>query len=508
MMNKKITIGNFQFAVYHLFIFLLIIFLYFFTRLYHLTALPVFCDEAIYVRWAQIMKNEPSLRFLPLQDGKQPLFMWLVIPALEIFHDPLLAGRMVSVFAGLATLIGMVVLPIIMNRFIAIGLMSGLLYVLAPFTLFFDRMALVDSLLSAFGIWSLILAILLGRYRRLDLAMILGMILGGAMLTKSPGLLFLAMSLPVSFIFMIKGKEKKDSFFLWGLKSLSLLGISLFFAFGIYNILRLGPSFHMIAIRNKDYVWPIAEIIKHPLDPLKPHIKDVLRYYWHYLTPPFIILGLIGILSVKKDLIFLLLISWWLLPLLGQSVFARVFTARYILFSLPVFLFFIAVFTARIWDFAREKVGKLAYLLLFLLIPALSFNWRLWRDPVKAPLPKDERAGYLEDWTAGQGIREIADYLKKAPREQGIVVGTEGHFGTLPDGLQIYLEGEKDITVLGIGHPVNKVADPLVGSRKAENKVYLVVNQSRFQMIDKNELSLIKGYEKPGGDKLLFFEVL
>src|SRR3972149_11722364 len=67
---------------------------------------PIFADEAIYVRWAQVMKAEPTLRFMPLSDGKQPLFMWLTIPFLKIFNDPLVAGRLTSVAAGLGILVG------------------------------------------------------------------------------------------------------------------------------------------------------------------------------------------------------------------------------------------------------------------------------------------------------------------------------------------------------------------------------------------------------------------
>jgi len=70
-----------------------IVFLALLLRLYRLDYLPVFADEAIYIRWAQIMKSESTLRFLPLSDGKQPLYMWSVIPFLKLIGDPLIAGR-------------------------------------------------------------------------------------------------------------------------------------------------------------------------------------------------------------------------------------------------------------------------------------------------------------------------------------------------------------------------------------------------------------------------------
>ncbi|EKD53140.1 MAG: hypothetical protein ACD_61C00142G0001, partial [uncultured bacterium] len=38
----------------------LVLFLFF--RLYRLGSVPVFVDEAIYVRWSQVMRAEPTLR--------------------------------------------------------------------------------------------------------------------------------------------------------------------------------------------------------------------------------------------------------------------------------------------------------------------------------------------------------------------------------------------------------------------------------------------------------------
>ena len=71
-----------------------------------LTALPVFSDEAIYIHWAQVATNEPSkYAFLPMLDGKPPLHVWTLIPMLKIVQDPLLAGRLISVFIGLVNIV-------------------------------------------------------------------------------------------------------------------------------------------------------------------------------------------------------------------------------------------------------------------------------------------------------------------------------------------------------------------------------------------------------------------
>ena len=84
--------------------------IYFAVRLPSLTYQPIFADEAIYIRWAQVMKAEPTLRFLPLSDGKTPLFMWSMMPVFKIVADPLLAGRLLAVASGFGTLIGVFLL--------------------------------------------------------------------------------------------------------------------------------------------------------------------------------------------------------------------------------------------------------------------------------------------------------------------------------------------------------------------------------------------------------------
>ena len=61
-----------------------IIFVFAFLRFSNIYSVPVFVDEAIYVRWSQVMRSEASLRFLPMSDGKQPLFMWASMPIFKL----------------------------------------------------------------------------------------------------------------------------------------------------------------------------------------------------------------------------------------------------------------------------------------------------------------------------------------------------------------------------------------------------------------------------------------
>lgn len=453
--------------------------IYVFSRVQNLTAIPVFGDEAIYIRWSQIIKSVETLRFLPLTDGKQPLFMWLTVPFLAITKDPLFAGRLLSVLAGLGIIIGIYLsVRLLTNKNIA--LLSSIMYILLPFSFFFDRMALADNLLSMFAVWSLYLCLLISKYPRIDLSMILGIILGLAWITKSPAIYFIVLS----FATIIYKQPKKYY----------LAIISIIFAFVIYNLLRLGPQFHMIALRNKDYVWPVSEILKHPLDPLKPHIIDIFNIYIRYIGFPIILL-----FFTKFNLIIL---AWYLLPLFATSIIAKVFTARYILFSLPYLII--------LMSFGLSKIKNKIYWLLLVLsfIPNIIFIYKLSTNPFHQKLTSTETA-YLNNWTSGWGIKEVSIYLKDRAKVANVIVGTEGYFGTLPDGLQIYAADTKQLTMFGVGVNITEVPAKLIDAYNHGDEVYLLFNQSRLKIpqTELDKLTLVKKFLKPDNDYLVLYKL-
>lgn len=426
-------------------ILLIIIGIYFLLRLPNLTLQPIFADEAIYIRWAQVMRSESTLRFLPLSDGKTPLFMWTLMPVLKFIEDPLFAGRFLSVMSGLATLLGVFVLSWKVFS-VRVALWSALIYAVVPYTVFFDRMALVDSMLSAFTIWAVFFAIWLAQSVRLDLAMILGFILGGAWLTKTPAFLNLLL-LPLSILAFQNTKSDKYRL----LRLLLYFSIAAIIALGAYNLLRLGPGFHLISSRNTDYVFALSELQGRPLDPFIPHFNDILDWFPSLLTVPILVSIVIGSWFVvkQKNRLGLVVLLWALVPLLISMAFLKTFTARYLLPPIPLLLIFAGYGVEKSLEMIKlVRLPKTAIALAILLVVPLHFNYQLLTSPPPTSLPKAERAGYFEMWTAGYGLEDIANYLIEKKNGGSVVVGTEGFFGTLPDGLYIYLDKSK-ISVVG-----------------------------------------------------------
>lgn len=466
------------------------------------------------------MATEPTLRFLPLSDGKEPLFMWFLMFIVRRFSDPLFIGRAVSIASGFFTMVGIFILTytFVRNKFAA--LVAIFLYTISPFTFFFDRMALVDSMLTMFGVWTFILAFFAFTKKRLDFAMLAGFALGGAWLTKSTAILFTLM-LPTIWIFAEWKRGKNFSIFI-KLFLLSLVTVAI--AMVMYNILRLGPNFNLISARNLDYVYPYSHILISPFDPLKGHMMGIANYF--YLMGPvgLVALWLLGyFVDFKKYWKALIVLTIWAVaPILATAEFFKVVTARYILFTLPFF-----IVMASLVFISRRKVLEIlatAFLLAF-IVQSVNFDCKLLTNVSAAPFPPGERTGYLTEWTAGWGIREISVYLKSQATslKQGekIVVGTEGYFGTLPDGLQMYLQGVNNVIVIGVGLGFSRVPDSLAESAASGNKTYLVINKSRLNINPDNpHLHLLASYPKPARDpasleygkygpqdSLLFFEV-
>jgi hypothetical protein len=369
-------------------------------------------------------------------------------------------------------------------------------------------------MLAMFGIWTFILSYIAVTKERLDFAMLAGFALGGAWLTKSPALFF-ALMLPTLWLF-IKSPSGPEALRAGGLihflKIFGLTIVTVIIGYGMYNILRLGPNWSMIASRNLDYVYPFSHLLTSPFDPLKPFLLQA--WQWIVMMGPWLLMvfGLIGYLvNWKKHWkATIVLTVWFFAPIFAQAEFAKVFTARYILFTVP---FLIIVVSSAFLETRKVWSKILIVILAIFMAQSLVFDYYLLISPEKANLPRSERSGYLEEWTAGQGIYEISQYLKdeqKANPDEKIIVGTEGYFGTLPDALQAYMNDTPSVTVIGIGLTFDGIPPQLVNAKKAGDKIYLVVNKSRFgHEPSKDGLKIVGEYPKgvrPDGsqDSLLF----
>jgi len=473
----------------------------FITRIVNLLAVPIFTDEAIYIRWAQIGLADPAHRYISLTDGKQPLFTWLMYPFLRIFSDPLFAGRFVSVLAGVAAAVGIYFL----SRELfgkKIALMAAFLYISSPFALVYDRLALYDSLLSAIGVWSLYLTILLVTRIRLDVSLLLGLTIGAGVLTKSSAWSYLGL-IPVSLIlfnFKVKGKIKK--LFTW----FGFFGIAFVIAQIMYNSLRLSPWFYLIRQKNYSFVMTYGEFMKNPFGTFWPNLYGLILMLVGYLTIPVFLMVCYGIFValLKRDKKIFYLFSWFAIPFLLEAAIAKVIFPRFILFMVMPLLVISAYAILDLQKRLRNKKIFGLTLVLIILYPVYQ-SLLLIFSPVNAAIPKTDRNQLFDDWPSGYGVREVISYINKKAKTGKVVLGTEGTFGLNPAVYEIYLKNNQNIDIRGYW-PVSEVPKDLLEAAKSY-PTYLVFKES--QKIPENwPLKLIAKYQRGKGNTfLLFYQV-
>src|SRR3989344_2880095 len=472
---------------------------YFFTRLVNLKIIPIFTDEAIYSRWAQIALHDPANRFLSLEDWKQPLFIWLAAISQKFIQDPLIATRLVSVFAGLGSLIGIYLLSKkLFDQKVA--KIAVVLYILLPFTLLYDRMALFDSLLTMLGIYAVYFSVVLVEKPKLDTAILNGFAIGLAMITKSSGSFFLYL-LPLSLLLTkFKGGQFKKTLVNWLPFSIITVAICQV----IYNSLRLSPLFYMISRKNMEFIRSPSEVLSDPFLHLFSNFSALLGWLTSYTGILLFVIFLIGIILgyVKKNLKIVYLSLLIFVPFFVTALFNQVIYPRFMLFYFPFLIIVISYAIAQMTSIVKNYSKYLIMLILVSLILPTFSSFKLLTDPHSAKIAESDSGQYTNSWPAGYGVKETVEFLKAEARDKKVYVATEGTFGLLPFALQIYFYVQKNINIEGFW-PVDASNLPAQVLEAATNrKTYFVFNENQKE-INSPYLKFIAKYQKGRGETYL-----
>ncbi len=441
------------------------------SRLLTLLSFPIFTDEAIYLRWAQIAKNDPNWRFISLTDGKQPLFIWLTMIAMRFITDPLLSGRLVSVGAGFASLVGLFLLgrEVFKNRWV--GIITASLYAFSPFALIYDRLALYDSLVATFAVWGLYLTVKFVRTLKLDTALLLGIVSGLAVLNKTSGF-FILYLLPFSLLLLDFAKKQR---YLHLIRFVALSLLIVIFTYAIYSLLRLSPYFYIIDEKNSLFVYPFSEWIKHPFIQLLGNAQGLISWFLSYIGIP-VLMFCIASFFLSKEYMRgkLLLALWFLLPFIALLLFGKQLYPRYIFF-MTLSLFPLAGFSIFALSQRLKKPLFIVILLIFSYSYFLISDFLILTNPAKSPIPESDKGQYLTGWPSGVGVKESVRFFTKEAEKKPIVIATGGTFGLLPYAYEIYLYDNPNVTIKSYW-PINTVPQELT-TLASSHEVYLVFYQ-------------------------------
>lgn len=466
------------------------------TRLINLDKFPIFSDEGIYIHWAKTAWHDATWRFISLTDGKQPLQTWGTIPFLKLFpNNALLGGRLFAVTMGLFGLTGMFSLLFYLFGKRA-ALIGSLIFVLNPYFIFYDRLALVDSGVNAFFIWILLFSIILVRTVRLDVALIMGMIAGFGLLAKSSVQIFLGLSAFAPVLFTEKNKKHLikntiNYYFLYAI--VAVLAIL------IYNVQRLSPFLHYVAEKNTTFVMTFDEFLQSPFSVFQRNILLVPQYVSWEAGFFFSLLALAGLFVMfKKNLrLAIYLFLWLFIPYIMIAFFSKVLFPRYTIFfgSLLVILATYLIYT-------QKKIQMVSFILILYIISITFADYTIIADFKNIPLPPIDRGQYIEGWPAGWGAKEIVDYAREKSAEKPVIILAEGNFGMSGDVLDVFLRKDDRISIRGYWPLGEK---ELLENQKdlGENYVYVVLSHA-FDYPKEWPMRLIKRFEKPNNKSVMY----
>ena len=370
---------------------------YLVTRTWHLTALPMFFDEAIHILWGERWHGPHGLS-RALWGGKL-LGVAAIGVATRLGPDDLLrAARMAAVLVGLVTVSASFWLGRRIGGSLG-GLISAVLVIACPFLLVHDRLALVDPFVSAFAALALVATIRMCDDPTPGRGVLLGLALAAAGGAKILGLFAFAFSLAgVALLAWRPARAWRALGLAWG-----VAGVLLWVP--VRAFLRGGGEIGEKAALFPEDRWALV----------RENLVRLAEWLWIYWTPTILALGLLAtaLALARRRRVEILLVFAWSFPLITFVFGARVWYPRYILLTTVPFLALVGGGLAEVWLRARGGVGRALAVLLFTgtLLPGILFQRDLLKEPASARLPHVDRWQYVEGWPSGYGWAEAHEFL-------------------------------------------------------------------------------------------------
>jgi hypothetical protein len=410
-------------------------------RCYRLGSLfPILVDEGIYLRWAEIVHHQQQW-FIATLDAKQPLCSW-IYATLRIFApgDPLIQARAVSVFAGVLSTFLLFRLSRQLAGTLA-GLASAALYAVAPYGVFFDRVAYTEGVLNALTIAAVCSVVHSFRDAKPSFvhAASAGLWLGLAFFCKSPALPFAAIPAIICFFY------SRDR---WKLLLVTYAVAAIFPAILFWSApsAPVSPTNHFFLHQLNYFAAPSA-LMQSPFTHLKGNSRLLFQYLRVYLTLPLVLATAVSwvVLIRKKAGLPCAILSFVGLILIGEIIALEYFPSRYAFpYLWPCFVV-VGCAAGHLKD--RAKLVAALYFCLVLGGMAVQ-SVEILRAPRQHLHPEDATAFLTANPYAGFGVNEAVRFIEGTASEQGpLVLLTDPIWGLPADPMFVYLNLHHGIEV-------------------------------------------------------------
>lgn len=444
-------------------------------RLPALLRFPLFNDEAMYLMRA---RHFPTMIQGTLVNGKllQELFLAVLV---NLPGDPVFLSRFLSVLCGAGTLIGMLLIARALDH-PEVGVVAGMLYATSPMGVFFDRLALPDSMLTCVACFILLKSVTFIQTPQPSRkqAALLGALIGLASLVKMTGLFLFALPVLMTFLMPAPWPERRNRLF--------LLRTTLIAALVFVAVLA---PFHYGGI-ERDYAQTPSlsqkvVIFGHNL----AYVGELLLFYLPgFLLLPAVVL-LIGVRhqTTAHRPILLLTVSGGIL-IATFLVISNTIHSRYLMPAWPALLLASAMSLTSLWQFPGKKPLLTRTVCLAAVGLALAWNSyfavQLVRDPASTPLVATDRRGYLENWTAGYHLSELMGVIAAETQRQGQITLVNHARGRLIHmAAKFYLAEHPGITIIDIDLTAPE-ALPQLQQLMRDQPTYLLLDGEEYDLLN------------------------
>jgi 4-amino-4-deoxy-L-arabinose transferase-like glycosyltransferase len=417
-----------------------------FVRLPNLRSLPIFGDEAIFLRIARLVRADPPRNlWLPLNAPSAPLHPWLLALTLPVDRDPVMAGRLLSILCGALLVPALTVLVIRIERLFSTGGKTGaaaiaaaVLIVVSPFFVFSSRIARVDALFALEIVVVTILSLEVAIRTQpgdswIAAAVWLGFALGLTMLTRQ-AVAYVLCLVPV-FTALLAGRAALQ-------RILPAIGLALVVGVLVWVPMILAPGwpdlptrlFHIAASRPS---VPLAD----RLALFTRNLGVTTAALWTYLTPPVALVAIAGIVALARQRgtrLLVFLAAWELILLVPAALFAIDYFPRYALPAALPLLVTAAFGIASVISWSRPAG---AVLLLGLVAWGAVDVFRGERDWKSWHLLPVDRRQFVSGWSAGAASEAAVEFLGAARRNWPVTVILPLVSGNPSDAMWLLLEG-------------------------------------------------------------------
>ncbi len=368
--------------------------LFLFLRLLLLFRYPPFSDESIYVRWGQLMVQNPMMRWASIHYvSRQPLAFWIFGIGSHIFGTPFIGARLaVLIINAISFFFFADWVSHIVNE--KISVIALFLFAVTPIFVFFQTVALMDGLLVT------AMVLLLWSLSRKNIV-VTAFSLAVSLWIKSTGLIMALVAMGA-----ITYADRKHPF-----TALLRIGLCMGITVILLLPLLLRPDRSFLFAEPHSFTYSIRELFTFPFPIWVRNIGIVVFALLVYVNPLYPIAIFFSRNQLPRRYFYFLL--YFTLATAGIVILTgKLFTTRYVLICLVPLLPLLASGIYDLWVKKRRLIVimTLTFPAIFSGILILNARWYFWLFPDHTPLTQERNYAYY--WTSGYASSDAARYIR------------------------------------------------------------------------------------------------